>query len=351
MSLTSADAFEARISCEISLRRKSAEFAPFDEKVDRMHSMFSPTAPVRRMTGRGRLLQKMRRYRYIYLMLIPVVAYYLIFHYASIYYAVIAFLDFKPMKGISGSRFVGLKHFETFLSGHNAWRLIRNTLLINLYQILFSFSSSILFALMIHQMAENRFKRVIQTVTYMPHFISIVVICGLITEFCESDSIFNDVIALFGGERTSLLSNPQNFRTIFVGSDMWQNMGWGTIIYLATLSGVDPSLHEAATIDGAGRIRRIAHINIPALMPIIVIQLIMRVGRMMLVGYEKVILLYSPAIYDTADVISSFVYRRGLLEMNYSFGAAVGLFNSAVNLIVLVLANAFSRRVTGNSLW
>lgn len=301
--------------------------------------------------GSGTLWKRIKRHKYIYLMLVPVVLYYIIFHYASMYYAVIAFLDYKPMKGISGSRFVGWKHFRSFLTGVYAWRVIRNTLLINLYQILFSFTSSILFALMINQMVDNKYKNVVQTVTYMPHFISIVVVCGLLTEFCESDALFNDILAFFGFERSSLLANPNHFRTIFVGSDMWQHMGWGTIIYLATLSGVDQSLHEAATIDGAGRISRIIHINLPALMPVIVVQLIMRMGRMMLVGFDKVILLYSPATYETADVISSYVYRRGLYDMDYSYGAAVGLFNSVVNLIILISANAFSRKVTGNSLW
>lgn len=302
-------------------------------------------------SGVSSLWKRLKRHKYIYLMLLPVVLYYIVFHYASMYYAVIAFMDYKPMKGIAGSRFVGLKHFRSFLTGVYAWRVIRNTLLINLYQIMFSFTSSIVFALMINQMVDNRYKNVIQTVTYMPHFISIVVVCGLLTEFCESDALFNDVLAFFGVERSSLLANPNNFRTIFVASDMWQHMGWGTIIYLATLSGVDQSLHEAATIDGAGRISRIIHINLPALMPVIVVQLIMRVGRMMLVGFDKVILLYSPATYETADVISSYVYRRGLYDMDYSYGAAVGLFNSVVNLIILISANAFSRKVTGNSLW
>ena len=284
-------------------------------------------------------------------MLLPVVLYYIIFHYASMYYAVIAFQDYKPMKGIAGSKYVGLKHFKEFLTGMYAWRVIRNTLLINVYQILFSFTSSIVFALMINQMADNKYKNLVQTVTYMPHFISIVVVCGLLTEFCESDALFNDILALFGVERSSLLTNPSNFRTIFVASDIWQHMGWGTIIYLATLSGVDQSLHEAATIDGAGRISRIIHINLPAIMPVIVVQLIMRLGRMMSVGFDKVILLYSPATYETADVISSYVYRRGLYNMDYSYGAAVGLFNSMVNLIILISANAFSRKATGNSLW
>ena len=305
---------------------------------------------IRKPSGRS-LRKKLYRYRYIYLMLLPVVLYYVIFHYAGIYYSVIAFLDYKPMKGISGSRFVGLKYFEEFLKSIYAWRLIRNTLLINLYQILFAFTASIVLALLIHQMRDNKYKNVIQTITYMPHFISIVVVCSLLTEFSESDGLINDVLAAFGVERTNLLSDPKYFRTLFVGSEIWQNVGWGTIIYLATLSGVDQSLHEAAAMDGAGRIQRIIHVNIPALMPVIVIQLIMRVGRMMLVGFDKVILLYSPATYETADVISSYVYRRGLYERNYSYGAAVGLLNSVVNLAILTGANAFSRRVNDTSLW
>lgn len=198
---------------------------------------------------------------------------------------------------------------------------------------------------------DGPYKSLIQTVTYMPHFISIVVVCGLLAEFCELDGLISDIRAFLGLERTSLLAQPKYFRTIFVGSDIWQHVGWGTIIYLATLSGVDQSLHEAAAIDGAGRMRRILHVNLPAIMPVIVIQLIMRVGRMMLVGFDKVILLYSPATYETADVISSYVYRRGLYDMDYSYGAAVGLFNSVINLMILIGANAFSRRVTGSSLW
>ncbi len=305
------------------------------------------TAKVRR----SGLARRFWRFRYIYLMLIPVVAYYVVFHYATIYYAWIAFQDYKPMKGIAGSKFVGLANVMYFLNGVYAWRVIRNTLLLNLYQILFSFTASIVFALMINQMMENRYRNLIQTVTYMPHFISIVVVCGLLKEFSESSSLFNDVIALFGGQRSSLLADPANFRTIYIISDIWQEMGWGTIIYLATLSGVDQCLHEAATIDGAGRLRRIIHVNVPAIMPVIAVQLIMRVGRMMVMGYEKTILMYNPATYETADIISSYVYRKGLYEMDYSYGAAVGLFNSAVSLIILILANRFSRKVTDTSLW
>ena len=302
-------------------------------------------------SGRYRLLKQIKRYRYIYLMILPVLLYYLIFHYATMYDAVIAFQNYKPMKGISGSRFIGLKHFISFLESPYAWRTIRNTLVLNAYMIAFSFTSAIIFALMINQMQDGKYKRVVQTVTYMPHFISIVVVCGILVEFSESNALFNDVIALLGGERSSLLSDPRKFRPIYVLSDIWQNVGWGTIIYLATLSGVDQSLHEAATIDGAGRLQRIWHVNIPALVPVIVVQLIMRFGQMMSIGYEKVILLYNASTYETADVISSYVYRRGLYEMDYSYGAAVGLFNSVINLIVLFFANTLSRRLTENSLW
>ncbi len=302
-------------------------------------------------SGRYRLLKQIKRYRYIYLMILPVLLYYLIFHYATMYYAVIAFQNYKPMKGISGSRFIGLKHFISFLESPYAWRTIRNTLVLNAYMIAFSFTSAIIFALMINQMQDGKYKRVVQTVTYMPHFISIVVVCGILVEFSESNALFNDVIALLGGDRSSLLSDPRKFRPIYVLSDIWQNVGWGTIIYLATLSGVDQSLHEAATIDGAGRLQRIWHVNIPALVPVIVVQLIMRFGQMMSIGYEKVILLYNASTYETADVISSYVYRRGLYEMDYSYGAAVGLFNSVINLIVLFFANTLSRRLTENSLW
>lgn len=294
---------------------------------------------------------QMKKFRYIYLMLIPVVAYYVIFHYASMFYAVVAFQDYKPLKGITGSAWVGLENFRNFFTGVYFWRLVRNTLLLNVYQILFGFPMPILFALMVNEMADNAGKRIVQTITYMPHFIALVVVCGLLSEFSLSTGLFNDVLAIFGFERTNLLSRPEYFRTIYVASGIWQSIGWGSIIYLATLSGVDRTLHEAAALDGAGRIRRIIHVNLPALMPVIIVQLIMRLGHIMSQGYEKVILLYSPVTYETADIISSYVFRRGLLDMDYSFGAAVGIFNSVINLVFLIGANYFSRRTNGTSLW
>ncbi|MBR6299627.1 MAG: sugar ABC transporter permease [Clostridia bacterium] len=300
---------------------------------------------------RGSLWTRIKRYKYIYLLLLPVVLYYLIFHYATMAGLVIAFQNYKPRLGFSGSQFVGLKHFKSFLSGVYAGRLIRNTLLINLLQMCFGFPAPILLALLFNEMRENAYKKTLQTISYMPHFIAMVVLCGMLREFSMTGGLFNDIAAFFGAERINYLSDPKYYRTIYVGSGIWQNCGWGSIIYLAALSGVDHSLHEAAAIDGAGRIRRIIHVNLPAIVPIIVVQLIMRVGNIMSQGYEKTILLYSSATYEVADIISSYVYRRGLEMQEYSFGAAVGIFNSIVNLAVLTIANYISRRVSENSLW
>ena len=313
-------------------------------------SLRAPVLRPRKSFGQ-RLRLDLSRHWALYLLVAPAVAVIAVFSYAPMYGVVIAFKNFRPAFGILDSPWVGLRNFERFFSSYQFTNILTNTLGISLYSIAACFPAPVILALMMNQVRNKGRQRAIQTITYMPHFISIVVVCGLLAEFCESDGLINDVLAMLGMERTSLLANPRYFRTVFVASDIWQNVGWGTIIYLATLTGVDPSLHEAAAIDGAGRLQRIWHVNLPALMPVIVVQLIMRVGRMMLVGFDKVILLYSPATYETADVISSYVYRRGLSEMDYSYGAAVGLFNSVVNLIILVSANAFSRRVTGNSLW
>lgn len=297
------------------------------------------------------ILRDMRRYKHIYFMLLPILIYYALFHYLPMAGLSIAFKDYRVGQSLFAGRWVGLKHFDKFLNGPFAWRLIRNTLVLNLLQITFSFPAPVIFALMLHELKDNRYKRSLQTVSYMPHFISLVVVCGLLQEFSMTSGLFNDLRAALGQERVSLLTKAEWFRPLFIASDIWQGVGWGSIIYLATLTGVDPNLHEAAAIDGAGRLRRILHVNLPAIVPIIVVQLIMRLGNIMTVGFEKVFLLYSPVIYDTSDVISTYVYRRGLEFQEYSFGAAVGMFNSFVNLMVLFGANWLSRRVSENSLW
>ena len=291
------------------------------------------------------------RYRYIYLMLIPIVIYYAVFCYAPMGGVVIAFQNFKPALGIAGSEWVGLKHFVDFLTGPYAWRLIRNTLLINVLQILFAFPVPIIIALLINEIQCKRYKKMVQTISYMPHFISLVVMCGLLVTFCRSDGIFNDFLSLFGMERQNLLANAKLFRPLYVLSGIWQEAGWGSIIYLATLSTIDPGLYEAATIDGANRFQRMLYVSFPGLVPIIIVQLIMRIGNILTTGFEKVFLLYSPLTYDTADIISTYIYRQGLELSNYSYGKAVGIFNSIVNLIILVLANYISRKATEESLW
>ncbi|CAG7614544.1 ABC transporter permease [Paenibacillus allorhizosphaerae] len=299
----------------------------------------------------SRLRKDLRMNKYVYMMAFPVIAFYIIFHYVPMGGVIIAFQDFNAFKGMFGSPWVGLKHFNDFLTSPYAFRVIKNTLLINVYQILFGFPAPILLALLINEIRSHSFKRSIQTVSYMPHFISLVVICGMLVDFTASTGVINDIIHLFGGERSNLLMQKDLYRLLYISSGIWQEVGWGSIIYLATLSAVDPSLYEAASIDGAGRFNKLLHITVPSLIPTIVILLIMRLGHIMSEGFEKVILLYNPLTYETADVISSYVYRRGLQEANYSFGAAVGLFNSSINFIILVAANSISRKFAKESLW
>ena len=196
-----------------------------------------------------------------------------------------------------------------------------------------------------------RYKKTVQTMTYLPHFISMVVICGMITAFSSTNGVFNDVLALFGAKRESLLQQPELFRTVYILSEIWQKAGWESIIYLAALTGIDSTLYEAAGIDGANRFKKILHVTLPGLMPTIIIMLILRIGRVMEIGFEKIILLYNPAAYEVADVISSYVYRVGLTDLNWSYSAAVGIFNSVVNLTFLFAANRLSKKFSGSSLW
>ena len=292
-----------------------------------------------------------RNSKYIYMMIAPVLLWYLIFHYIPMLGTVIAFQNYKPALGFLGSRWVGLKNFVDFFTGPYVWRLVRNTLLLNIYDIIFGFTSPIILALLINEVRSHGYKKFVQTVSYIPHFISIVVVCGFLTTFSRTDGLFNDILALFGIPAENLLSDPKLFRTIYTFSGVWQSMGWGSIIYLATLSTVDPTLYEAAVIDGAGKFRQVLNVSLPALKPVIIIQFIMRMGNILTQGFEKVILLYNPLTYETADVLSSYVYRRGLIEMDFSFGAAVGIFNSVVNILVLVLVNWVFKKKTEESLW
>jgi len=246
---------------------------------------------------------------------------------------------------------VGFEHFINFFNGIFVWRLIGNTLTINILELLFAFPVPLILALMINEVRHNKFKKTIQTITYMPHFISLVVVAGMIHAFAARAGLFNDIIAFFGVDRVVMMQRPEFFRPLYIGSGIWQGAGFGSIIYIAAISGVDPELYDAAFIDGAGRFKRILNITIPSIAPTIVILLILRLGNMMNVGFEKIILMYNESTYVVADVISSYVYRVGLQQMNFSFSAAVGLFNTVINFILVVSANTLSRRLQQSSLW
>lgn len=299
----------------------------------------------------GFLVRDLKKYKHIYIMAIPVLAYYILFHYMPMYGAQIAFKDFSPGKGILGSTWVGFKHFLSFFSGIYFYRVLINTVLINFYSLLFGFPAPIILALLLNELRNNTYKRFVQTVSYLPHFISVMVICGMIIDYTSRDGVVNDIIAMLGGNRESLLLKPELFKMIYVSTDIWQQVGWGSIIYLAALTGIDPQQYEAAILDGAGRWKQLWNVTLPGIAPTIVILLILRIGQMMNVGFEKIILLYNPSTYQTADVISSFVYRKGLLEFSYSYSSAVGLFNSVINFALLVSANWVSKKLNENSLW
>lgn len=287
----------------------------------------------------------------VYLMALAGLSYYILFKYVPMYGVVIAFKNYVPSRGIMDSAWVGFIHFESFFSSYYFWRIVRNTFMINVYELLFAFPAPIILALLLNELKQVLFKRLVQTITYLPHFISTVVICGMIVDFTTKEGLINIILGWFGFEGTNLLLKPELFRTIFVGSGIWQGIGWGSIIYLAALSAIDPQLYDAARIDGANRWRQIWHITLPGMMPTIVILLILQIGSMMNVGFEKIILLYNPMTYETADVISSFVYRKGILEANYSYSTAVGLFNSVINFLLLIAANRLSRKFNETSLW
>ena len=299
-----------------------------------------------------KLAREFKLNKYLYLMAIPVIAYYIIFQYGPMYGATIAFKQFDIVKGIWDSPWVGFKYFKEFFESFYFERTLRNTLVISLYQLVLGFPAPIIFALLLNELRNQRFKRAVQTITYLPHFVSTVVICGMIYDFVSRDGFITDLFVLLGGERTNLLGQPQYFRAIYVLSGIWQEVGWGTIIYLSALSGIDMEQYEAARIDGAGRFRQLINITLPGIMPTVIILFILRLGQMMSVGFEKIILLYNPNTYETADVISSYVYRKGLGEsFQFSFTAAVGLFNSVINFALLIAANQISKKVSETSLW
>ena len=306
----------------------------------------------RTAVSQNTIVRDLRRNYSIYILLIPIILFYLVFMYKPMYGLIITFKDYSPAKGILGSDWVGFRFFKDFFTNPYFWRLIKNTLTISINSIIFSFPAPILLALLMNELKGKVFPRTVQLIAYLPHFISTVVICGLIEKFTSENGFIVQMMSmLFGFEPTTLLNYPQYFVPTYIISGIWQGAGWGSIVYLAALTGIDQSLYEAAAVDGAGRLRQTWHITLPGILPTIITMLILQLGKVMSVGYEKIILLYRPITYETADVISTYSYRLGLLEGNWSFSTAVGLFNSVVNFILVIASNRLSKKVTGLGLW
>ena len=306
-----------------------------------------------RRTLRQRLRKDMSENGGAYVLALAVLAYYFLFHYKPMGGLVIAFKNYVSRKGIWGSKWVGMKYFLEFFNSYYFERVLRNTLVISLSSLIFAFPLPILFALSINEVKSKAFKKTVQTISYMPHFISMVVVCSMVRLFTGGDSFIVQIMTLFGYENTgaNLLNNKTMFVPIYVISGIWQNLGWDCIIYLAALTAIDPELYEAARVDGAGRLRQTIHITLPGIVGTIIMLLILRIGSLMSVGHEKIILLYNEMVYETADVISSYVYRRGLVQGDWSFGAAVGLFNSVINFALVITANTLSNKMSGVGLW
>ncbi|WP_242698005.1 ABC transporter permease [Bacillus sp. SD088] len=287
----------------------------------------------------------------LYALLTPALAYFIIFHYVPMYGVQIAFKQFYANLGISGSPWIGFDHFKRFFDSYYFWRLLKNTLTLSGYELLL-FPLPIMFALSLNELKNGVFKKWVQTLTYAPHFISVVVVAGMIVAFLDPiTGLVNHLIVSLGGQPVAFLTESGWFRHIFVWSGQWQSLGWGTIIYLAALAGVSPELHEAASVDGATRFQRIIHINIPSILPTIIVLFILNIGSFMAIGFEKVLLLQNSLNAETSDIIPTFVYNVGLLEGQYSFASAVGLFESVINIILLVTVNYIARKVSDNSLW
>ena len=291
------------------------------------------------------------RNKSLYLMILPVIVYFICFHYIPMYGAIIAFKDFKPQIGIMGSPWVGLEHFRKFFTNPSFTEILWNTLRISLSTLVFEFPAPIILALLINEIKSTKFAKLVQNATYLPHFISLVVICGLIRDFTMDTGIISTMMAFFGFERKSLLNYPEYFTPIYVVSDIWQQMGWDSIVYLAALTSVDPQLYESADLDGANGWKKALHITLPGIMPTVATMLILRVGSLLNVGFEKIILLYNNATLSVADVISTYVYRKGLIDLDWSYSAATGLFNSVINFIFLITMNKISTKVNDVGLW
>ena len=317
-----------------------------------MRNAVSTASTLTRRAPLVALWRRIKLERAWYAMMALPVVYLVIFHYVPMAGIVLAFQDYKMGRGVFGSDWVGFKWFIQFFESFYFWRLMRNTLLLSFYSIVFGFPVPIIFALMLNEMKVLPLKRVVQTVSYLPHFISLVIIVGMLVTFLSpNNGIINVVIKSLGGEPINFLGLQSWFRPLYIGSGIWQHFGFSSIIYLAAIAGISQELYDAAEVDGASRIQRIRFVTIPGMAPTIIILLILNLGRALAVDWEKVLLMYTPATYEVADVIATYVYRRGIIDSKYGFGSAVGLFANVINLIFLVIFNRLARRFTDTSLW
>lgn len=294
------------------------------------------------------------RNKYLYLMLLPVIIYFIVFKYAPMYGLLIAFKNFKFSDGIMGSQWVGLQHFKMLFGNSEFYKILRNTLLLNLYSIVFGFPAPIILAILMNELRNERFKKSVQTILYLPHFLSWIVLGGLIINiFSPSTGVINMIIKAFGGTPKYFMIDSHWWPVIFIASGIWQSAGWGTIIYLAAITGIDPSLYEAAELDGAGRLKKMLYITLPGIKGTIAIMLILRMGSVMDVGFEHVIAMQNDAVLDVSDVISTYVYRVGLQGAQYSYTTAIGFFQSLISMILVVSANTLVRKFNENEggLW
>ncbi|MCL6604015.1 MAG: ABC transporter permease subunit [Paenibacillus sp.] len=318
------------------------------------HRVPMPTTRAEAKPGKMSFLKKeLQRNKYVYIMLIPVMLYYLVFNYGPMYGLLMAFQKtYSPVKGILAGSWVGFDNFTMFFESYYFWRLIKNTLILSFYSIVIGFPAPIILALLLHEVRSRWFKKTIQTVSYMPHFISVVVVVGMMKTFSSLDGgLFNVIRDFFGMQPIMFLAEKDMFRPLYIISNIWQGAGWASIIFLAALSGIDPQLYEASKIDGAGRWRQLLHITIPGIMPTVVVMLILRLGAVMNSDFQKILLMQTAPTYETSDVLSTFVYRSGILEGNYTYSTAIGLFNGVINFSLLLLANSISKKVNSTSLW
>ncbi|WP_407944909.1 ABC transporter permease [Paenibacillus cymbidii] len=290
--------------------------------------------------------------KYLLLLFLPCLLYYLLFKYLPIFGIAVSFKNYNIFKGIWASEWVGFKYYRLFFNNPDCYKLIRNTFLLGVYRLLFEFPAPIILALLLNELKNQAFKRFVQTVSYLPHFISNVVVAGMVTLFLSPTfGIVNKGIRAFGFESVNFMVVPGFFRTIYISSEVWQHIGWSSIIYLAAVTAIDPQLYEAAEIDGANRWRKVAHVTFPGILPVIVIMFILNVGQVLEIGFEKVFLLYNAATYETADIISTYVYRVGIIQGNFSYATAIDLFTGVISLVFLLSANTISRKLGDESLW